>query len=427
MKKVKVCIIGMGEFSDFFIPLFKSHPNVSEVSVCDLIPERCDAAIRKHGGITRTFRSLDDVLKNGKDTACIALFTQRHLHGPMVIQALKAGKHVFSAVPMATSIEDAGTIIDLVRETRLTYMTGETCYYFPCAVFCRDAYRAGKLGDFVYGEAQYYHDMATFYSAFARSGGDSWKRVAGIPPMYYATHSTSMIVSVIGQHAVKVSCMGFRDNGDDEVFGAGKNNWDNPFSNETALLQMSGGGVARVNEFRRVGIAHKPSSYITCMYGTKGAYEGSVTQHVLIRGVSADGGPRIDDVSDLVNTKHYVEEQRLPGFDPHTGRSSGRSRRGFAAGQDRSRLPKAFRSVPHTVHYNSHPYLVDDFFRAVTTGKLPPNNAWDSARYMIPGILAHASALKDGILLDVPDFGDAPKDWERLTFEPIPAYEDETV
>lgn len=425
MKKVKVCIIGMGEFSDFFIPLFQTHPNVSEVSICDLIPERCDAAVKKHGGITRIFKSLDDVLENGRDIDCIALFTQRHLHGPMVIQALEAGKHVFSAVPIATTIEETEKIIELVKKTRLTYMTGETCYYFPCAIYCRNAYNEGKFGEFVYGESQYYHDMATFYSAFARSGGDSWKRVAGIPPMYYSTHSISMMVSVIGQHATKVSCMGFRDHDADEVFGVGKNNWDNPFSNETAIMQMSGGGIARINEFRRVGIGHKPSSYITCLYGTKGAYEGSVTQHVMIKGVAAGvDSTNIDYVSDLVNTKHYVEEQKSASFNPHVDPISEPSHRGFAAIHDLTRLPKAFRTVPHTVHYNSHPYLVDDFFRAVVTGKLPPNNAWDSARYMIPGIIAHESALKDGLPLEVPDFGDAPQDWEKLTFEPIDYYEE---
>ncbi len=425
MKKVKVCIIGMGEFSDFFIPLFKSHPNVSEVSICDLIPERCDAAVKRHGGITRVFKSLDDVIENGKDIDCIALFTQRNLHGPMVIEALEAGKHVFSAVPIATTVEETEKIIELVKKTRLTYMTGETCYYFPCAIYCRNAYNEGKFGEFVYGESQYYHDMATFYSAFARSGGDSWKRVAGIPPMYYSTHSISMMVSVIGQHATKVSCMGFRDHDPDEVFGVGKNNWDNPFSNETAIMQMSGGGIARINEFRRVGIGHKPSSYITCLYGTKGAYEGSVTQHVMIKGVAAGvDDTRIDYVSDLVNTKHYVEEQKTDAFNIHVDPISEPSHRGFAAVHDLSRLPKAFRDVPHTVHYNSHPYLVDDFFRAVVTGKLPPNNAWDSARYMIPGIIAHESALKDGLPMEVPDFGDAPKDWEKLTFEPIDYYEE---
>ena len=68
--------------------------------------------------------------------------------------------------------------------------------------------------------------------------------------------------------------------------------------------------------------------------------------------------------------------------------------------------------------------MVDDFFRAVTSGKLPPNNAWDSARYVLPGIYAHESAMKGGILLDIADYGDAPSDWEKLTFEKKDYYEE---
>lgn len=423
-QKHKICIVGLGEFSDFFIPLFKSHPDVSEVSLADIVPERCAEAAKKHG-LSRTFNSLEQVLKEGKDVDCVAIFTQRQLHGSMVIDCLKAGKHVFSAVPMATDEEDIAKIIELVKETRLTYMTGETCYYFPCAIYCRDVYRKGLLGKFVYGESQYYHDMATFYYAFERSGGKDWKRVAGIPPMYYCTHSVSMITSVIDEYATKVSCFGYRDNHEDEVFGKGKNNWDNPFSNETALLQMSGGGVARVNEFRRAGIGHKPSSYITCLYGDKGAYEGSVTQHVLIKGTAAGvNDTRIDYVSDLVNTNTFTRIKNSPEFDVNTYPISEPAHRGFAPVHDVARLPKAFRSCPDTVHYNSHPFLVDDFFRAVTSGKLPPNNAWDSARYVLPGIYAHESAMKGGILLDIADYGDAPSDWEKLTFEKKDYYEE---
>ena len=422
-QKHKVCIVGLGEFSDFFIPLFKEHPDVEEVSVADIVPERCDAAAKKHG-ISRIFHSLEDVLKDGKDVDCVAIFTQRQLHGSMAIDCLKAGKHVFSAVPMATGAEDIEKIIELVKETRLTYMTGETCYYFPCAIFCRDVYRKGLLGKFVYGESQYYHDMATFYYAFAASGGKDWKRVAGIPRMYYSTHSISMITSVIDEHVTKVSCMGYRDNHEDGVFGKGKNNWDNPFSNETALMQMSGGGIARINEFRRAGIPHKPSSYITCLYGDKGGYEGSVTQHVLIKGTAAGvDDTRIDYVSDKLNTNTFTRIKNSPEFDVNTYPISEPAHRGFAPVHDVDRLPLAFRSCPDTVHYNSHPFLVDDFMRAVCSGKLPPSNAWDSARYILPGITAHDSAMHDGLPMDVVDFGDAPADWEKLTFEKKDYYE----
>ncbi|MDX6329024.1 MAG: hypothetical protein QOI83_1407, partial [Streptomycetaceae bacterium] len=45
---------------------------------------------------------------------------------------------------------------------------------------------------------------------------------------------------------------------------------------------------------------------------------------------------------------------------------------------------------------------------AVETRSLPPVNAWVAARYTLPGIVAHESALSNGARLPIPDFGDAP-------------------
>ena len=59
-------------------------------------------------------------------------------------------------------------------------------------------------------------------------------------------------------------------------------------------------------------------------------------------------------------------------------------------------------------HNGSHQFLVHDFVTACVTGKTPPNNVWAAARYLVPGLIAHESALKGGVLLEVPDFGDAP-------------------
>ena len=58
----------------------------------------------------------------------------------MVIESLKAGKHVYSSVPCATSIDEIIEIEKLVRETRLTYSMGETGYYRAPAIFCREEY-----------------------------------------------------------------------------------------------------------------------------------------------------------------------------------------------------------------------------------------------------------------------------------------------
>ena len=80
--------------------------------------------------------------------------------------------------------EEIFEILRLVKETRLTYMMAETCYYFPCAVWTRDQYKKGAFGKFTYGESQYYHDISEMYSVFyasAHNTDKSWQWFAGIP------------------------------------------------------------------------------------------------------------------------------------------------------------------------------------------------------------------------------------------------------
>jgi hypothetical protein len=38
-------------------------------------------------------------------------------------------------------------------------------------------------------------------------------------------------------------------------------------------------------------------------------------------------------------------------------------------------------------------------------------NVWEAARCFVPGIIAHQSALRDGELLKIPDFGPPPPDF----------------
>jgi hypothetical protein len=76
-------------------------------------------------------------------------------------------------------------------------------------------------------------------------------------------------------------------------------------------------------------------------------------------------------------------------------------------------IVQAFRSVRKTSdfyggHGGSHAYLAHEFVDAIAHERTPAINAWEAARYMAAGVMAHQSALRDGELLDVPDWGDAP-------------------
>ncbi|MGI5878213.1 MAG: Gfo/Idh/MocA family protein [Christensenellales bacterium] len=415
--KLRIGVVGAC-FAREFIPLFQAHPGVEKVALAELVPERLSEAAKQFG-ITDTYPSFDDMMKNGRDLNCVAIFTSRYMHGPMVIRALREGKHVYSAVPIALTVDEIGEILELLKKTRLMYMMGETCYYYPCAMFCREMYRAGRFGEFVYAEAQYYHDMAHgFYAGFARGykafeteeGGQGWKRVAGVPPMLYPTHSVGMVLSALDAYAVKVSCYGYRDRVDPDIFGEDANNWSNPFSNETAIMQLNNGGICRINEYRRIGW-RKPSSHVQCLYGTKGGYEGSTGRYVMVDEL----GDRaiLTDVSDRINPYGYVIEKHDPAALQKMVNGGYHNDLSEVQFEKAKTMPVEFQGLKNG-HMGTHKFLVDDFVRATLTGKLPPCHAWASARYMLPGIIAHESAMRDGESLPVPDFGDPPADWDML-------------
>ncbi len=59
-------------------------------------------------------------------------------------------------------------------------------------------------------------------------------------------------------------------------------------------------------------------------------------------------------------------------------------------------------------HGGSHAYLVNEFVDAVAHDRLPAINAWEAVRYTAAGVMADKSAMRDGEVLAVPDWGDAP-------------------
>lgn len=403
---LKIGISGAGQFSRSFIPIFQAHPDVDEVVLADLAPERC-AEFARRFGIRSTFASHSDLCAS--DVDAIALFTQRWMHAPQAIEALRAGKHVYSAVPAAVTLDEMAELIDTVKATGLVYMVGETSYYYPATIYCRERFAAGDFGRFVYGEAEYIHDMDIgFYDAYRYSGGADWKRTASFPPMLYPTHSVSMILSATGAHMTAVSCLGYVDREQDGVFQADVSLWGNEFSNETALMRTSDGGMVRINELRRVGYHATPEVRMS-LFGTQASFE---TQTDPRSGRKPPGNASVwyskhsQTTQDL--TEFLICQKSQPGAHDHSQVSAALHSgffTGLSAAHPVDRLPETFKGIPNG-HEGSHQFLVLDFVEAVLADKLPPNHVWFAARCCVPGIIAHESAKQGGVLLEVPDFGD---------------------
>ena len=390
---ISLGIVGLGSFGSSFADLFMSHPLVDRIALCDREPERIarfatDERWQAKFHPRDAYASLDEICASDLDA--LALFTQPWLHAPQAVQAMEAGKHVYSAVPIVM-LPDGDEILDwcarlveTVEHTGQQYMLGETTFYRSEAIYCRRRAAEGAFGDFVYSEGEYFHDVDSLGSnlrqvqvhRLASQAGQEWLQARdayirkGIltGPMHYPTHSTGGPMSVMNAHARKVCAWGYQNRTGDTYFkeqGYG-------FSNETALFHMSNGSTMRICELREIG--HRGRE-IFRVYGTQGSFEND-------HWCNKEG-----------STLLTAEQMREP-LPPE--------------------VEEAFQAASRTSeiyggHGGSHPYLVHEFVEAVAQERQPAIDVWSAVRFMAAGVIAHKSAMKDGEIMSIPDWGDGPK------------------
>ena len=375
---ISVGIVGVGQFGGGFVRLFRDHPQVDRLALCDLRTDRL-AEIAGQFEIAETYGDLQAACKSDLDA--LALFTQPWLHAPQAVEAMEAGKHVYSAVPVVMlpdgdeMLDWCDRVIRTVRRTGMHYMMGETSYYRPQAMYCRRRAAEGAFGHFILAEGEYLHDLDHGLREVVRKrwGKDFGPDKTGYQPMHYPTHSMGGLLGVMKAHMTHVAAVGFAMPGDDwwredTIYGC-------PFADETALFRVSNGAVARICEYRRIGHVGREGFQIR---GTEGTFESSTTSnHWIDKGGIT--GLTVDEMRDP------LPADVLAAYEAHAGED------GVYGG-----------------HGGSHAYLVNEFVDAVIHDRTPAVNAWEAARYVAPGVMAHKSAMKDGEWLEVPDWGDPP-------------------
>lgn len=415
---IRIGLVGLGQFGAAFAPLFKAHPLVDRIALCDLEAERIrrfsdDPFYADKLAAKDIYLSLDEICR--ADLDALVIITQPWLHAPQCIQAMQSGKHVYSAVPVSCVpdgdeiLDWCDRIVDTATRTGQHYMLGETTYYRPEAQFCRRMAAAGAFGDFVYAEGEYLHDVDSGCNLrqvnqqrSLGQAGQEWNRTAASTyrdrgilsgPMHYPTHSTSGPVCVMGAHAVEVTAYGYRNRTQDPFFGS------YAFSNEFAFFRMSNGATVRIAETREAAGLLGGDSETFRVMGTLGTFsENRWFEAHRPDLANIDYGNLPKPTSRTVTKAEMFEP-----FPPEVTEAFKR-----AVYRNLSEAELQTRDFNPGGHGGSHPYLVHEFCTAVAENRVPAINAWEAARYMVMGVMAHKSALRDGETLACPDWGDAP-------------------
>ena len=92
------------------------------------------------------FRDYRVLLDKRKDIDAVMIATPDHMHAPITLAALRAGKHVYVEKPMAHSIEEARVMTRVARETGLVTQMGNNGHAGEGLRLTREWLQAGAVG-----------------------------------------------------------------------------------------------------------------------------------------------------------------------------------------------------------------------------------------------------------------------------------------
>jgi predicted dehydrogenase len=128
--KVRLGVIGTGAQGQNLLRQLMSLPNAEVVALCDIyVPHRI-GAMEIAGEKTQAYRDYRALLER-RDIEAVVIATPLHLHAPMSIDAMRAGKHVFCEKAIAYSLEEAHAMARTARETGRILQIGHQRHYNP--------------------------------------------------------------------------------------------------------------------------------------------------------------------------------------------------------------------------------------------------------------------------------------------------------
>lgn len=145
---LKVAMLGMGGISGSHCEAWKEFEDAQVIAVCDIRPEKADAAAEKMG--CKAYYCYEDMVAGEKfDILDICLPT--FLHAEYSIRGMKDGAHVICEKPISLDINDVDRIYNTARETGKNFMIAQVVRFWREYLVLKDAYDTGKYGKLLSG------------------------------------------------------------------------------------------------------------------------------------------------------------------------------------------------------------------------------------------------------------------------------------
>jgi predicted dehydrogenase len=287
--EVRIGYVGIGGQGSSHVQNLLKIPGCRITAVCDIRPERTEwatkaitqAGQRPPAAYTRGPRDFERLCAT-EDLDLVYNATPWEWHVPIMLAAMKNGKHTATEVPAAMTLEDGWALVEAAEKFEKHCVLMENCNYDRMEMMVYHMAEQGVFGEVLHAEGGYLHDLRSV--KFAGAGEGLWRRAwaTKLNGNLYPTHGLGPVANCLhinrgDRFDYLVSMSGP---------SRGLQNWaaehfpaSAPQRQEKYVLGDINTSLIKTGNGRTVVVQHgtnlpRPYSRIHKVQGTKGLFEG---------------------------------------------------------------------------------------------------------------------------------------------------------
>ena len=196
---MKFVQVGVGKMGQTWLGVLADHPDMELVGIVEPVETLRSAAIARIGlDPASAYASLDDAITGHTFDAAVVV-TPPSTHRPISEQLLRAGKHVLQEKPLATSPEDARSLVDIAAETGASLMVAQNYRHSGPYRTVRAVVESGRLGPIIAVSIRFAKDARTMFGE-----GDFRYQMTHPLLVDMSIHHFDMLRGLLGSDPVQV-------------------------------------------------------------------------------------------------------------------------------------------------------------------------------------------------------------------------------
>ncbi len=195
MDRIRVGFVGVGGMGTNHLDNYLALEGVEVKAICDIDPAHAERGRKKVVAAgqpepvlyTKGERDFERMCGEA-DLDLVFTATPWEWHIPVVLEALKTGKHAATEVPAAYRVDDCWAMVEAAEKYKKHAVMMENCCYDRRELLAFMLVRKGILGELLHAECGYLHDLRGI--KFSKEGEGLWRRAHAMEHNgnWYPTH-----------------------------------------------------------------------------------------------------------------------------------------------------------------------------------------------------------------------------------------------